>query len=163
MAPKLGQVILLNMAGDIYGNFEFAQKSFTRGDDIGKAQLGVGNLNPALFLEIKKVSTHNHTGVDSQMLTHEATPEMVRGHTVTEREEHGTISWTGSAAASGSVAITFGAAFQSTPNVFLTPDTASANYTVAVGARTTTGCTVYWKVSTGTATSVDIQYLIKGR
>lgn len=151
------------MAGDIYGNFEFAQKSFTRGEDIGKAQLGIGNLNPALFLEIKKVSTHNHTGVDSQVLTSDATPEMVQGYTLSEREEHGTLTWTGSAAASGSVAITFAKAFLSTPNVYLSPDTANANLAVGTGSRTTTGCTVYWKLSTGTATSVDIQYLIKGR
>lgn len=152
------------MAGEIYGAFEFAQKGYTRGSDVGKAQIGIPHLDPPLFLETRLIKTHTHTGVDSQQLKSEATPEMVRGYKTREREERGTATWTGSASASGSISMTFGTAFMEIPTVILTCAEADSNLQVTVGGVSVSGCTIYWKDDTAaTHTSVAVNYLIKGR
>lgn len=152
------------MAGAVYGSFEFAQKSYTRGSDIGKSEIGLPHLNPPLFLELRLVKSHTHTGVDSQKLRAAATPEMIKGFKADEREERGIATWTGAAAASGSVVLTFGTPFLEVPTVMAISGEGDADLQVAVGSITTTGCTLYWKDDTAaTWTSVAIQYLIKGR
>lgn len=150
--------------GEVYGSFEFSQKGYTRGTDIGRGQIGLPHVNPPLFLEMRLIKTHLHTGVDSQLLPAEATPYMVRGHRTKEREEKGTATWTGSAATSGSVALTYGTAFLETPEVHATQYDGNPDITLAISARSTTGCTITWKDLIGnTHTEVNIGYLIKGR
>lgn len=152
------------MGGDVYGGFEFAQKSYTRGSDIGKGQLGITHLNPPLFLQIQLVKLHTHGGVDSQKLKAEATPEVVKGFKNDERCERGIATWTGSASASGSIALTFGVPFQEAPTVIVIPATNNVNIQVATNTPTTTGVTILWKSDTGsTHTSIDITYLVIGR
>lgn len=152
------------MPGQVYGSFEFAPKGYTRGSDIGKSEISLPHLNPPLFLELKLIKSHTHTGVDSQKLRSAATPEMIRGFKTEEREERGIATWTGAAAASGSVALTFGTPFLEAPTVIAITAQGDADLQVAVGNITTTGCTLYWKDDTAaTWTSVAIQYLIKGK
>jgi hypothetical protein len=152
------------MAGEVYGNFEFALKSYTRGTDVGKGQIGLPHLDPPLFLEMRLVKTHTHTGVDSQALRSEATPEMVRGYKTREREERGVATWTGGASAAGSINLTYGTAFSETPTIMVTCAAGTANIQVSVGSVTATGCIIYWKDDTAaTHSSVAINYLIKGR
>lgn len=77
----------------------------------------------------------------------------------------GSVRWTGAAAASGSVAITFppNVTFVNTPIVFVTPyRTASAPLSVAVNP-TTTGFTLYWQDGTAaTYTSIDFFWMVIG-
>lgn len=152
------------MAGEVYGNFEFAQKGYTRGSDVGRGQLGLPHLNPPLFLEIRLVKTHTHTGVDSQKLRAEATPEMLRGFQTSERIERGVANWAGGAASAGSVVLTFGTAFSVAPTVIITARDGSGNIVVGTGSKTTTGVTIYWTdYSAATHTTMILEYLIIGR
>lgn len=151
---------------DIYGSFEYAPKSYTRGSDIGKGQVGLTHLNPALFLQMQLVKSHTHSGVDSIPLTAAATPEMVRGFKTREREERGTAVWSGAAAAGGGLTLTFGTPFQEVPTIFLsiTGGAANADLQVTYNNKSTTSVDIYWKNDTlGTLTTVSIDYLIKGR
>lgn len=148
---------------EVYGSFEFAGKSYTRGSDIGKGTIGVPNINAPFFLEIKTIKTHTHGGVDSQKLQASATPQMVKGYRPNEREERGVATWAGSAAASGSVVLTFATAFLETPTVFVTGSDGDIDLQFAVGSRTNNQVTIYWKDDTASNhTEVNIQYLIKG-
>lgn len=151
--------------GSVYGNFEFSQKGYTRGQDIGKGELGLQHVNPALFLQMQLIKSHTHTGVDSITLRAEATPEMVRGFTTREREERGTATWTGTAAAGGGLTLTFGTPFTSVPTILLSvSDGANADLQVAFRNKTATSVDIYWKDDTlATHTTVAIDYLVKGR
>jgi len=150
--------------GEVYGAFEFSPKGYTRGSDVGKGQIGLPHLTPAFFLELKLVKIHTHTGVDSQKLRAEATPEMVRGYKISEREERGVATWSGASAANGSVVLTFGTAFQEAPSVLVTAADASGNIVVGIGSKSATGVTIYWKDHTAANhTTLDLEYLIKGR
>ena len=152
------------MSGEIYGQFEFSQKGYTRGSDIGKGQVGVSHLNPPMFLEFKLIKLHTHGGVDSQILKSEATPESVKGYQTNERIERGTATWTGTASASGSVALTYGVAFNVAPTVIVVAAANDVNIVVSTNTPTTTGVTILWKDDTAaTHTSVPITYLIIGR
>lgn len=140
-------------------------KALTSESDIAKGQVGLQHVNPSLFLQLQLVKLHTHAGSDSRTLSSEATPEMVRGYTPREREEHGTATWSGTAASSGSISLTFGTAFQEVPTIIATiSGVANANKQVTVDTPTTTGCTLYWKDDGGNlATSVPINWLAKGR
>lgn len=153
------------MANEVYGAFEFSQKGYTRGSDIGRGQIGLPHVNPPLFLEIRLIKTHTHSGVDSLSLKSEATPEMIRGFKTRERVERGIATWTGGAASSGSIDLTFGAAFQEAPTVLVTVSgVVNADIQVTISDPTATGVTIYWKDDTAsTHTEVDIQYFIVGR
>lgn len=153
------------MPSEIYGAYAFAPKSYVREQDIGKGAVGIGNINPPLFLEIRLIKSHTHTGVDSLKLTAEATPFMVRGFTISEREERGKATWTGGAAASGSVVLTYGTPFLSDEvSVFVTASDGNANIVVGVGSVTKTGMTIYWRdIDATTHTSMIIYYIVKGR
>lgn len=153
------------MAQEVYGNFEFSPKAYTRGNDIGKGQVGIPNVNPPFFLELRLIKGHTHTGVDSLVLSSDATPQMLKGYTPRERVERGTAQWTGGAAASGSVALTYGTAFLSAPTVLVIAAGQSTAYVnVTVGTPTTTGVTIYWRDLNGTThTSVDLAYIIMGK
>ena len=143
---------------------ETKPKALTGKNEIQKGGIGLGNLDAALFLAIELIKLHTHTGVDSRQLTSDATPESVRGYRPKEREEHGTATWTGTAAASGSIVLTFGTPFTEAPEVLVSPRTGSANHQASTGTPTTTGVTIYWKDDTGgTHTSVVITWLAKGR
>lgn len=147
-----------------YGSFEFAPKSFTRGQDIGRGQISVGNVDPSFFLELSLIKRHTHTGVDSLKLTAEAVPQNIRGFQTNERIERGVAAWTGGASDDGSLSVTFGVPFVTAPTILLTPADGSADYSVAVGSVTVTGCVFYWKDNTAaTHTAVNINYLIIGR
>lgn len=146
-----------------YLQFNLLPKSLTQAGDIGRGQVDLTHLNPALFLQMQLVKLHTHEGSDSRTLRAAATPEMVKGYVPQEREEHGVAGWSGSAAASGSIALTFGTPFLSAPEVFAINQT-SINIQVSTGAPGTTGVTIYWKDDTGsTHTSVNIAWLAKGR
>lgn len=153
------------MANEIYGNFEFSPKAYTRGNDIGKGQVGIPNVNPPFFLELRLIKGHTHTGVDSLVLSSDATPQMLKGYTPRERVERGTATWTGAAAASGSVALTYGTAFLSAPTVYvIASGVSAANIIVAIATPSATGVTIYWRDESGaTHTSVDLMYLIMGK
>ena len=152
--------------GEVYGAFEYAPKSYTRGSDIGKGQLGLIHLNPALFLQMQLVKSHTHSGVDSLPLTSVATPEMVKGFKTKEREERGTAQWTGGAAAGGGLTLTFGTPFLEVPSIFLSisDGAAAADVQVTYNNKTITSVDIYWKDDTlNTHTAVNIDYLVKGR
>lgn len=150
--------------GDVYGSFEFAPKPYTRGGDIGRGAVGLPNIAPPLFLEIRLIKIHSHTGIDSAQLSAEATPEMVRGFKPSEREERGSAAWSGGAASSGSVTLTYGTPFREAPSVFImVRGEANANIQVVTGTPSATAVTFYWKDDTGaTHTAVSFEYLIKG-
>lgn len=152
--------------GDIYGSFEFAPKSYTRSSDVGKGQINLPHLSPALFLQMQLVKSHTHSGVDSIPLTAVATPEMVRGFKTREREERGTAEWTGGAAAGGGLTLTFGTPFLELPTIILTigGGGAAADLQVTYNNKSLTAVDIYWKDDTlATHTAVSIDYLIKGK
>ncbi len=153
------------MAGEIYGQYEFAQKPYTRGQDIGKGTIGLPNVAPPLFLEIRLIKSHTHTGVDSSTLTPEATPYVPRAYKTYEREERGIAVWTGGAAATGSFTLTYGSAFREPPTVMIiSSGESNANIVCAVGTPTAGSVTVYWKdVTAATHTTLSFQFLIKGK
>lgn len=147
-----------------YLEFQTKPKALTTGDDIGKGQFGLKHLSPPLFLELQFIKLHTHKGVDSRRLEAEATPESVKGFRPLEREEHGVVTWTGGAASSGSVALTFGTAFTEAPEVFVTPQGGDVNIQAVTNTPSVTGVTIYWKDDTaGNETSVKIAWLAKGR
>lgn len=150
------------MAG--YLTFETLPKSVTRKSDIGSGQIGLSHFDPALFLELQQVKLHTHGGADSRQLSPSATPQMVRAYRPTEREEHGTATWTGTASTSGSIILTFGTAFKEAPSVFVTSQDANADILVGTGVPTATGVTLYWRnADAATHTSLAICWLAKGR
>lgn len=152
------------MAQEVYGNFEFAQKAYTRGSDIGKGQIAIGHLNPAFFLETRLIKLHTHSGVDSLPLGAEATPEMVKGYNPREREERGIATWTGGSSTSGSLVLTYVTPFQEAPTVIVTAADGNANIIVGIGSVTATSVTIYWRDETAAGhTSLSIHYLVKGR
>ena len=150
------------MAG--YLTFETLPKSVTRKSDIGVGQIGLSHFDPALFLELQQVKLHTHGGSDSRQLTSSATPQMVRGFKPTEREEHGTATWSGSASTSGSIILTFGTAFKEVPTVFVTNAQGNADILVGTDTPTESGVTIYWRdADAGSNTSVPISWIAKGR
>jgi hypothetical protein len=152
--------------GEVYGSFEYAPKSYTRGSDVGKGQLGLIHLNPALFLQMQLVKSHTHSGVDSLPLTAVATPEMVRGFKTREREERGTATWTGALAAGGGLTLTFGTPFLEMPTVLLTigDGGAASDLQVTYNNKSLTSVDIYWKDDTlADHTVVSIDYVIKGK
>ena len=152
------------MAGNVYGNFEFAPKGFTRGEDVGKGQIGIPHIDPPLFLELHLIKTHSHSGVDSIRLAAIATPEMVKGYKISEREERVIAVWTGSASANGSVVLTYATPFLEAPNVFVIAESSNGNVVCGIAAPSTTGVTIYWKdVLGGTYTTMNLHVLVKGR
>lgn len=148
-----------------YLQFNTLPKALTQKGDVGKGQIALEHIDPALFLQLQLVKLHTHQGSDSRTLTAESTPQVVRSYRPKEREEHGVATWTGSAAASGSIALTFGTPFQEAPDVFaIVSGVANANKQVTTSTPTTTGVTLYWKDDTAaTATSVPVTWLAKGR
>lgn len=147
-----------------YLEFKTTPKAVTESGDIGSGQVELKHIHPALFLELQLIKLHTHEGSDSRKLDPEATPYMVRGFQSTERIEHGTATWTGTAAAAGSVALTFGTAFLSAPTVFVTIYSGNSNYSVGTGTPTTTGVTIYWEdMTAATHTSLAIGWIAVGR
>lgn len=151
------------MANEVYGSFEFAPKPFTRGSDVGRGQLGLPLLDAPLFLEVRNIKIHSHTGVDSQILRSEATPEMIKGFKYRERTERGVVTWTGSAN-TGSLNLTFDKQFQEPPTVMIIPTGENnALLCVSVGTPTISGVTIYWTdIDAATRTSIDFSYIIIG-
>lgn len=149
----------------VYLDNNLKPKALTQGSDISKAAVSLEHIGPALFLQLQLVKLHTHQGSDSRTLDSSASPEMVKGYRPLEREEHGVATWTGGAAASGSIALTFGTAFKEAPSVIVSVSgVANANKQTTTGASATTGVTIYWKDDTGaTATSVPITWIAKGR
>ena len=135
--------------------FAYKPKAQTTRGDIGKGQLYLEHLSPALFLELQKISTHLHTGVDSQVLPAESTPYMVRGYKLRERVERAEVTWSGSASASGALAISFGIKFNEIPTVIAVPSSGEVDIQCAVGSVTATGFTLSWKDDTGGTHTVE--------
>lgn len=150
----------------VYGKFEFAQKSYVRGNDVGDGEIGVRNLNPGLFLETQLIRGHTHSGVDSLQLDANATPYMIKGYQPRQREEHGVGAWSGGASATGSLAVTFGTPFTTTSNLVILVTQAGGNddIIVGIGSVTITGFTIYWRNETGTThTSLNLHWIAFGR
>ena len=147
-----------------YLQFKTTPKQVTEGDDIGSGQVELKHVHPAFFLEMQLIKLHTHEGSDSRKLDAEATPYVVRGYTANERVEHGTATWTGTASAAGSVALTFGTVFNSAPTVFVTIASGNSNYSVGIGTPTVTGVSIYWEdMTAATHTSVNIHWIAIGR
>jgi hypothetical protein len=147
--------------GEIYNSFD--NKPLTKEGDIGKGQISIPHVAPPFFLEMQLIKLHNHEGANSVQLKSKATPEVIKGYRPSQREEHGTATWTGGAASSGSVVITFGTAFASAPTVLTIPADGDVNIQTAVGSITATGFTLYWKDDTGaTHTSETLNWLALG-
>jgi hypothetical protein len=147
-----------------YLQFKTTPKAVTEGGDIGSGQVELRHMHPAVFLEMQLIKLHTHEGSDSRKLDAEATPYVVRGFQASERIEHGTATWTGSASAAGSVALTFGTTFAIAPTVFVTVADGSSNFSIGIGVPTTTGVTIYWEdLTAATHTSLDIQWIVIGR
>lgn len=143
--------------------FAYKPKAQTTRGDIGRGQLYLEHLSPALYLELQKISLHLHTGVDSQVLPAESTPFMVRGYKLRERIERSKSSWSGSASPSGAIIVTFGNKFNEIPTVIATPASGEVDIQCVVGAITATGFTLSWKDDTGgTHTLEDFYWLAIG-
>lgn len=139
-------------------------KSVTTASDIGSGQVETRALSAPLFLELQLIKLHTHEGTDSTQLRAAATPEMVRGFSPKEREEHGVVTWSAAASATGSIALTFATPFLEAPEVYVTAQDANGNIIVGTSVPTTTGVTIYWRDATGTThTSMNIAWLAKGR
>lgn len=147
----------------MYLQFKTTPKAVTEGGDIGSGQIELRHVHPAFFLEMQLIKLHTHEGADSRKLDPEATPYMVRGFYASERVEHGTATWTGEAAAAGSVALTFGTVFTVAPTVFAVIQSGNSNYSIGIGTPTTTGVTIYWEdLTAATHTSLVIGWIAIG-
>lgn len=147
----------------IYSPFAYKPKSQTTRGDIGRGQVYIEHLSPALFLELQTVKTHLHTGVDSQILPAESTPYMIRGYKLRERMERATSTWASTSASAGSIVITFGTKFNETPTVIATPAGGQVDIQCVVGTISRTGVSISWKDDTGSGhTSVPINWLAIG-
>jgi hypothetical protein len=147
----------------VYTQFAYKPKAQTTRGDIGKGQLYLEHLSPALYLELQSIKLHLHTGVDSQILPPEATPYMVRGYKLRERVERATSIWSGAAGSAGSIAVTFGTSFNEIPTIIATPSCADANVQCSIGDKTRFGFTIYWKDDTvADHTSVPIDWMALG-
>lgn len=143
--------------------FAYKSKAQTTRGDIGKGQLYLEHLSPALYLELQKISLHLHTGVDSQILPAESTPFMVRGYKLRERIERAMSTWTAAAAASGAIAITFGNRFNEVPTIIAIPASGVVDVQCVVSNLTSTGFTLSWKDDTGTThTSLSFNWIAIG-
>lgn len=139
-------------------------KSLTTAGDLGTGQVETRHVSPPLFLELQLIKLHTHEGTDSAQLGAGATPEMVRGFSPREREEHGVAPWAGGASATGSIALTFATPFLVAPQVYITAQDASGNIITGTSVPTTTGVTIYWRDATGaTHTTMNLAWLAKGR
>lgn len=49
-----------------YSEFKSSPKSLTTGDQIGSGQIELRHLAPSLFLEIRNIVLHSHTGTKSR-------------------------------------------------------------------------------------------------
>lgn len=134
----------------VYTQFAYKSKAQTTRGDIGRGQLYLEHLSPALYLELQSIKLHLHTGVDSQILPPEATPYMVRGYKLRERIERATSTWTGSAGSTGSIVVTFGSSFNEIPTIIATPSGGNADIQCVVGTKSKTGFTLTWKDDTAT-------------
>ena len=147
-----------------YLQFKTTPKGVTEGADIGSGQIELRHVHPAFFLEMQLIKLHTHEGSDSRKLDAEATPYVIRGFQANERIERGTVTWSGTASAAGSVALTFGTVFNSAPTVFVTVADGSSNFSVGIGTPTTTGVTIYWEdLTAATHTSLAIEWIVIGR
>lgn len=147
-----------------YLELETSPKEQTSGSSIAPGSIKMRHLSPELFLEIQLIKIHNHQGVNSLRLEKAATPSMVAGYMPGERVEHGVATWTGSAAGSGSIVLTFGEAFKEAPEVFAIPQgRSSVDVYVTTNTPSQTGVTIYWALGAGTATSMPISWLAIGR
>jgi hypothetical protein len=147
-----------------YLQFKTTPKAVTEGGDIGSGQVELRHLHPAFILEMQLIKLHRHEGSDSRKLDAEATRYVIRGFQANERVEHGTATWTGNAAAAGSVALSFGTVFNSAPTVFVTVTDGSSNFSVGIAVPTTTGVTIYWEdLTAATHTSLVISWIAIGR
>lgn len=150
------------MAGG-YQEFAYEGKQVTTANDLGKGQVALPHLSPAMFLEMQQIKLHKHTGIDSQVLEPEATPFMIRGYKLRERVERATSTWTGSGS-SGTIIVSFGTSYFETPTVIASPSGGNVNIQVVVGNITKDGFTLYWKDDTGTTrTSIPIDWIALGR
>lgn len=147
-----------------YLETEVAPKERTGSPDIERGSIKLEHLSAELFLELKNIALHTHQGVVSNTLPRVATPYMLKGFIPGERVESTTVTWTGGAASTGSLVVTFNVEFQTTPTVVVVPTgEADATLRVSLGAVSTTGVTIYWAKSAGTDTSIDFDIIVIGK
>ena len=147
----------------MYLQFKTTPKAVTEGGDIGSGQIELRHVHPAFFLEMQLIKLHTHEGADSRKLDPEATPYMVRGFYASERIEHGIGTWTGTASAAGSVALSFGTVFGAAPAVFASIQSGNSNFSIGIGTPTTTGVSIFWEdLTAATHTSLNIGWLAIG-
>lgn len=139
-------------------------KGLTTGAEIAEGSIELRHLSAPLFLELQNIRLHNHEGSVSKRLGPNAVPENLAGYSTYERVEHYKATWTGSASSSGGLAVTFNKEFRNAPTVIaIGTGRASADLRVTTNTVTTTGCTVYWALSSGTATSIDLHIMVIGK
>lgn len=51
-----------------YATFKESGKAITKGEDIGDGQIELRHLSPAVYSELRKLSSHTHSGVGSQRI-----------------------------------------------------------------------------------------------
>lgn len=147
----------------VYSQFNYKPKAQVTRGDIGKGQIYLEHLSPALFLELQGLKTHQHTGVDSTVLPSDATPFMVRGFKLRERIERATVIWAGAASPAGALNITFGTKFNEIPTVVASPSGDAVDIQAVVGNVSVAGFTLSWKDDTGASwTSVPLNWIAIG-
>ena len=143
-----------------YTQFAYKSKAQTTRGDIGRGQLYIEHLSPALYLELQTIKQHLHTGVDSQILPAESTPFMIRGFKLRERVERALVIWTGTASSAGAITITFGTRFNEVPTIVASPAGNLVDIQCVVGNITAYGFTLSWKDDTGgTHTSQSFNWI----
>ncbi|MBI5357212.1 hypothetical protein HZB78_06410 [Candidatus Collierbacteria bacterium] len=51
-----------------YSTFKEASKTLIKSEDIGSGQIELSHLSPSLFVELRQVALHTHTGVRSRQV-----------------------------------------------------------------------------------------------
>lgn len=148
----------------MYLSQDLKGKAQTTGPDIADGSIELNHLSASLFLELQNIRLHTHEGSVSKRLGINAVPQAIAGYTSYERIEHYKATWTGTSASAGGVAITFDKVFKSAPTVVVTGTGRSgADLVVSTNDVTTSGVTVYWALTSGSATEIDIDVLVVGK
>ena len=71
--------------------------------------------------------------------------------------------WSGPAAASGNVTVTFGVTFAANPRIYVSVNNTDANISATFASVSTTQATIYWKtIGGGTKTAINFDWLAIG-
>ena len=70
--------------------------------------------------------------------------------------------WSGPAAASGNVTVTFGVTFAANPRIYVNVNNFAATINATILSSSTTQAIIYWRISSGTKTAIDFDWLAIG-